>query len=219
MTFTSDDEYGGLLRRALRAEADSIVPSPEGLDIIRGRIERRGIRGLLWWRIGAAAAGAVLVAGTVVMVVPELRKSVIDQVTTVPADNGTSIGDASGTSRPAPPIKITTAGPSQTPTGDAPRVVPTAGGTQRPSPKSSPVDPTKDPCATPTVVEPQDDGDDSCPPTATPSGRPSSPPAQTPSVSPSPSPSGCGDSCASPTVTPSPSDSAGTDLAPESPAS
>jgi len=205
MTFTSDDEYGDVLRRAMRAEADSIVPSPDGLDIIRGRIERRGIRGLLWWRVGAAAAGAVLVAGTVVMVVPELRNSVIQQVTTEPVGNGTSSGgDASGTSRPAPPIKITTAGPSQAVSG-GPRVVPTAGGTQLPSPKGSP-DPTKDPCATPSVVEPQGPGDDPCPPSATPGGQPSSPPQQTPSESPSPTPSGCGDSCTTPTASPSSSD-------------
>jgi len=65
MTFPPDDEYGELLRRALRAEADSVVPSPDGLEIIRGRIDQRGLRGLrhmLWWRVGAAAAGAVLVA-------------------------------------------------------------------------------------------------------------------------------------------------------------
>lgn len=79
MTFPPDDEYGELLRRALRAEADSVVPSPDGLEIIRGRIEQRGLRGLrhlLWRRVGAAAAGAVLVAGAVVMIVPGLRDQV-----------------------------------------------------------------------------------------------------------------------------------------------
>jgi hypothetical protein len=32
------DEYGELLRRALRAEADSVMPSPDGLERIRERI-------------------------------------------------------------------------------------------------------------------------------------------------------------------------------------
>ena len=51
----SPDEYGDLLRRVLRAEADSVVPSAEGLQIIRTRVEQRGSRGIFWWR--AAAAG------------------------------------------------------------------------------------------------------------------------------------------------------------------
>ncbi|MFD0886252.1 hypothetical protein ACFQ08_17030 [Streptosporangium algeriense] len=73
MTDSPDDEYGELLRRALSAEANSVVPSPDGLEIIRARIERRGLRGLMWWRAGASVAGAVLVAAAVVMVVPQFR--------------------------------------------------------------------------------------------------------------------------------------------------
>ncbi|TMR10831.1 hypothetical protein ETD86_37850, partial [Nonomuraea turkmeniaca] len=76
------DEHGDFLRRALRAEADAVVPSPDGLEIIRARIERRGVRNLFWWRAGAAAASAVLVAGAIVMAVPELRT----QITNGPVD-------------------------------------------------------------------------------------------------------------------------------------
>src|SRR5262245_58365436 len=83
------DEHGDLLRRALRAEADAVVPSPEGLEIIRARIERRGVRNLSWWRAGAAAASALLVAGTVVMSVPELRSKIVEEQVKV-IDNETA---------------------------------------------------------------------------------------------------------------------------------
>ncbi|MEU4831152.1 hypothetical protein [Streptosporangium sp. NPDC023615] len=107
----SPDEYGELLRRALSAEANSVVPSPDGLEIIRARIERRGIRGLMWWRAGVSVAGAVLVASTVVMVVPEIRERVIPSVDAGKKINFTESPppDGSATSRPpAPP----TPGPS-----------------------------------------------------------------------------------------------------------
>ncbi len=73
----SPDEHGEVLRRALRAEADSVVPSPDGLEIIRARIERRGPRGIFWWRAAGAAIGAALVAATIVMVVPGLRDQAV----------------------------------------------------------------------------------------------------------------------------------------------
>jgi hypothetical protein len=44
------DEHGEILRRALRAEADAVVPSPEGLEIIRAARCGRGVRNLFWWR-------------------------------------------------------------------------------------------------------------------------------------------------------------------------
>lgn len=100
----SPDEYGELLRRALSAEANSVVPSPDGLEMIRGRIERRGIRRLVWWRAGASVAGAVLVAATVVMVVPQFREEVARQVGTVGNfTESTPPVDGSATSRPPAP--------------------------------------------------------------------------------------------------------------------
>src|SRR5690606_3895010 len=98
------DEYGELLRRALRAEADSVVPSPDGLGVIRAKIERRASRNLFWWRAGAAAASAVLVAGTVVMVVPELRQRVVEApIQEVRSTSSATPPDMSSTSRPASP--------------------------------------------------------------------------------------------------------------------
>lgn len=97
----SPDEHGEVLRRALRAEADSVVPSPEGLEIIRARIERRGPRGIFWWRAAGAAVGAVLVAATIVMVVPGLRDQAVPPpqgITRAGQETDAPEGDA--TSRP-----------------------------------------------------------------------------------------------------------------------
>ncbi|MFG1859961.1 hypothetical protein [Microbispora bryophytorum] len=189
MTFPPDDEYGELLRRALRAEADSVVPSPEGLEIIRGRIDRRGLRGLrnmLWWRIGAAAAGAVLVAGTVVMIVPSLRDQVAQSTGISPAgDEREDQTDTSSVTRPpnlppSRPVVIVPVTPS--PSRERPTPSPThrVGVTTRPSPSPS------DPCVTPTpqpgVIEP----DAVVPPTCSPTSV-TQPPAVTPSASRRPS--------------------------------
>ncbi|TQS30109.1 hypothetical protein [Microbispora sp. KK1-11] len=189
MTFPPDDEYGELLRRALRAEADSVVPSPEGLEIIRGRIDQRGLRGLrnmLWWRIGAAAAGAVLVAGTVVMVVPGLRDQVAQ--TTGISNAGDEREDQTDTSSvtrppnlaPSRPVVIVPVTPSPSRGRPAPSPTHKVGATTRPSPSPS------DPCVTPTpqpgVVEP----DAALPPTCSPTSV-TQPPAVTPSASRRPS--------------------------------
>ena len=189
MTFPPDDEYGESLRRALRAEADAVVPSPDGLEIIRRRIDQRGLRGLrnmLWWRVGAAVAGAVLVAGTVVAVVPGLRDQVAQSTGIAPAgDEQEDQRDTSTVTRPphsAPsqPVVIVPVTPS--PARERPTPSPThkTGMTTRPAPSPS------DPCATPTtqpgVVEP----DVSLPPSCTPAPV-TQPPTVVPSVSPRPS--------------------------------
>ncbi|MEU6430466.1 hypothetical protein ABZ860_31620 [Microbispora sp. NPDC046973] len=189
MTFPPDDEYGELLRRALRAEADSVVPSPEGLEIIRGRIDRRGLRGLrnmLWWRIGAAAAGAVLVAGTVVMIVPGLRDQVAQSTGISNAgDEQVDKTDTSSVNRPpnqAPsrPVVIVPVTPSPSRGRPVPSPTHKVGATTRPSPSPS------DPCVTPTprpgVVEP----DQALPPTCSPTSV-TQPPVVTPSASRRPS--------------------------------
>jgi hypothetical protein len=142
------DEYGDILRRTLRAEADAVVPSPDGLQIIRARIERRGIRNLFWWRAGAAVASAVLVAGTIVMVVPGLRSQVfespIQQV-----ENSTKTPNHSSTRNPAkpptrsaePPVVVIPP-PSQSATH---RPSETAKSTRQPTPSRTP---TATPCPT-----------------------------------------------------------------------
>ncbi|MEU8382256.1 hypothetical protein [Streptosporangium sp. NPDC048865] len=110
----SPDEYGELLRRALSAEANSVVPSPDGLEVIRGRIERRGLRRLVWWRAGASVAGAVLVAATVVMVVPQFREEVSRQVRSGVVNSTESAPPVDGSATSRPPAS------SQPPSAHAP---------------------------------------------------------------------------------------------------
>ncbi|MFF5211898.1 hypothetical protein [Streptosporangium sp. NPDC000396] len=175
----SPDEYGELLRRALSAEANSVVPSPDGLEIIRARIERRGLRGLVWWRAGASVAGAVLVAATVVMMVPQFREQVIQQVNSGEVNYTKSTPpDLSATSRPpvddgeqapivprpetsAPlPTQSKPATPSEKPTPK-----PTATPTPTAKPTPSPTCPTAP--GEETTVEPEENPKD-CKPRSTP---------------------------------------------------
>ncbi|MGW3344713.1 hypothetical protein ACWDA3_15480 [Nonomuraea rubra] len=184
------DEYGDLLRRALRAEADAVVPSPEGLEIIRARISRRGVRNLFWWRAGAAGVGAVLVAGAIVMAVPNLRSQIIQQTVApvrvtstseVPSNSSTTRSHQPPEKEPAPqqsqPVVVvpeSSAPPSPKPTRKA-------GSTSRPSPSPSPTPtdcpsppaeqaeppadcPEASPTPTPTAEEPATGQPSACPP-------------------------------------------------------
>ncbi|GAA3124697.1 hypothetical protein [Streptosporangium carneum] len=161
----SPDEYGELLRRALSAEANSVVPSPDGLEIIRARIERRGLRGLMWWRVGASVAGAVLVAASVVMVVPQFRQEVIKQVQSGEVNYTVSAPpEMLATSRPPrqndTPAPVTTRPGGLTPPPPAPTGSRSATPTPKPSAKPSRTPkPTPSPtCPTPpsnTTVEPE----------------------------------------------------------------
>ncbi|TDC00275.1 hypothetical protein E1267_35075, partial [Nonomuraea longispora] len=164
------DEYGDALRRALRAEADAVVPSPEGLEIIRARIERRGVRNLFWWRAGAAAASALLVAGTIVMTVPGLRSQITEESPVQPAGvESSEVPSNSSTTRshePPSPKKpdpsrsevIFVPSESKTPT---PRTSKKADSTRAPSPSSSPT-PTTCPSTTAEPAEPAETAAD-CP--------------------------------------------------------
>ncbi|MFI7613970.1 hypothetical protein ACIBP6_22335 [Nonomuraea terrae] len=177
------DEYGDLLRRALRAEADAVVPSPDGLDIIRARIQRRSARSLFWWRAGAAAGSAVLVAGTIVMAVPQLRSQIVDQQFVQPARQETTdeVPSNSSTTRSQPPPPEQTA-PSfpavvpETSRSPAPKPTRRAESTSRPSPSPTP---TTSECPSPQAAEQTD-----CPtisPTPTPTALDASvPPSECP---------------------------------------
>ncbi|GGS47720.1 hypothetical protein GCM10010156_03100 [Planobispora rosea] len=186
------DEYGELLRRVLSAEADSVVPSPDGLEIIRARIERRGLRGLLWWRAGASVLGAILVAAAIVMIVPGLREQVQEFAqpagrsgpveTTAPPQSGS-------TSRPAPntnPAVPPPVEPSASPSADSTAVTP-APPSSSPQPTPATPTPTATPCPTvtvePTTVEPSEPLDE-CEESATPTPTPSE--ASTPPEAPCP---------------------------------
>ncbi|MBG0815994.1 hypothetical protein [Planomonospora sp. ID82291] len=192
----SPDEYGELLRRALSAEADSVVPSPDGLEIIRARVERRGLRRLTWWRAGASAAGAVLVAASVVMVVPGLREQVAqitfsgDVKPVVPTHT-----DLSGTSRPLP-SKNGQVPPAVTRSGAPPSPAPQENRRTTPSPPPQPspdLTPEATPAPTPTCPTASAeaapaDAPATCERTATPTPTPSE--SATPSVNPCPA-DGC----------------------------
>ncbi|TYB58568.1 hypothetical protein FXF51_36380 [Nonomuraea sp. PA05] len=168
------DEYGDLLRRALRAEADAVVPSPEGLEIIRARIDRRGIRNLFWWRAGAAGVGAVLVAGAIVMAIPNLRSQIIEQTFTpagvqsseVPSNSSTTRSHQPPAREPAPQQSQPVIVVPETSAPPTPKPTRKAESTSRPSPSPSP---------TPTE----------CP---SPLAEQAEPPADCPEASPSPTP-------------------------------
>ncbi|MDF2705988.1 hypothetical protein AB0C18_41050 [Nonomuraea muscovyensis] len=172
------DEYGDVLRGVLRAEADTVVPSPEGLEIIRARIERRGMRNLFWWRAGAAAASAVLVAGTIVMVVPELRHQVLrDTVQDIKSTSTPPAADSTNRAvSPEPPIRsqptevVVVPDPSTRPPRQQPSE--TAKSTSKPTPSSTPC---------PTAAKQQDAQRDDCP-----TGTPTPTPTPTPTVTPTP---------------------------------
>jgi hypothetical protein len=76
------DEYGDRLRGALHAEADAVTPSPEGLERIRSKINKRRERRLgpwfavPWMRPLAAVAAAIFVTVIAVSATPALKNFV-----------------------------------------------------------------------------------------------------------------------------------------------
>jgi cytoskeletal protein RodZ len=195
MTQPPDDECGDVLRRVLRAEADAVVPSPEGLEIIRARIEQKGARGLFWWRAGAALASAVLVAGTIVMVVPSLRDEVTTRIRDVRSE--TSQPSSESTNRPPRgPSSIPRSEPAAPPVtapktpAEAEQTAESTRSTSKPTPTPTRT-PTPTPC--PSTAAPEDgagdgagngteNGSGTCP-TRTPSASPT--PSETPPATPS----------------------------------
>ncbi|WP_424535201.1 hypothetical protein ACOZ38_34350 [Sphaerisporangium viridialbum] len=175
----SPDEYGEVLRRVLRAEADSVVPSAEGLQIIRTRIDQRGLRGVFWWRAAASACGAVLVAATVVMIVPPLREhiSTDQRITQVQWD--TSPPDESSTRRPWNGVQPPAGGSQRA--EPSPTIATTPLTTPTPTPTVSP----GNDCTTPVLstAEPGQEPDQPCP-----SGTGDSQPEQTTRPKPTPTP-------------------------------
>ena len=73
------DAYGDALRRALHAEADAVVPAPDGLDRIRTRIGERQRRfGWAWFtetwaRPAVALAAAVFIAVIAIAATPAIN--------------------------------------------------------------------------------------------------------------------------------------------------
>ncbi|MFV2171876.1 hypothetical protein ACFHW2_05430 [Actinomadura sp. LOL_016] len=123
MTTDPHDEHGEILRRALNAEAESVIPSDDGLDRIRARIATEGGRrrrpfgrfaltrlgpaGLTvgWARPVLAVAAAVAIAGFGVTAGPQTIALIQHTVTgDGPSGGGDddSTGDSTGTH--APPV-------------------------------------------------------------------------------------------------------------------
>ncbi|GGM66437.1 hypothetical protein GCM10010106_10590 [Thermopolyspora flexuosa] len=199
------DEYGEILRRALRAEADSVVPSPDGLEIIRSRIaQRRGMRGVFWWRIAATAAGAVAVAASIMMLVPGLREQA-----TPPRQGITEIGaetdapEGASTSRPPntrPPEVSSTETAAVLPPPSAVPTLPPARTTAPPATSASPT-PSRTPSATPSKPSgcPSGGTDGSAGRTSCPtSAKPTPTPTPTPSTTAPQEPSCPADECPAP---------------------
>ncbi|PWV57938.1 hypothetical protein [Nocardiopsis sp. L17-MgMaSL7] len=79
----NEPEFEDQLRQILRAEADEVTPSAEGLNLIRERTERqRGSSwfGLPWLRPVTAVAAAVLIVASVIMSSPQVREQVLEIV-------------------------------------------------------------------------------------------------------------------------------------------
>lgn len=111
MTIDPYDDYGERLRRVLHAEVDSIVPSGDGLERIRARVEKRRMRRAFlstWWmKPVLAAVGAVAVAGSAAVAAPLLQQVGGERLSAPPA-----VPQAPG----APAPGQTSAGGSPTPT-------------------------------------------------------------------------------------------------------
>lgn len=75
------DEHGDLLRRALHAEADQVIPAPDGLDRIRARTaEGRVMGGWVWlttsWTRPLAAVGAATALALLAVSAPPAINSI-----------------------------------------------------------------------------------------------------------------------------------------------
>ncbi|MBO2446556.1 hypothetical protein J4573_05605 [Actinomadura barringtoniae] len=68
MTTDPHEEHGEILRRALNAEADTVIPSVDGLDQIRARIEQRRQRRFGWAWFTAGWARPILAVGAAVAI-------------------------------------------------------------------------------------------------------------------------------------------------------
>ena len=211
MTSPHDDEYGGILRRALHAEADEIMPSAEGLERIRART-RNPAAHRMWWQLpwvrpAMALGGAMVLAAAVMAGTPGLRHTVLAAFgpsPNTPTGHSTPYTPATNTSGystnpvTATPTPTGSGGPSQGP-GGGPCGQPSSGtvspAVQTPSATGSPDSPdSPGSCDTGTPTTPPS----SSTPTPTSSTLPTTPPEH--SSTPSPS-------SESPTADPQPSNS------------
>jgi len=168
--YDNEDEFEAQLRQLLKAEADSVQPSAEGLNIIRERTEKGRATswlGLPWLRPALAVAGAVLVAASVIMSSPQVRDQVLDIVPAGADRSGAPPVDSDGTDSgggAAAPDTSTDSDDGATQPEDEPA--------QTPEPTSSPEE-------RPTASEEEDyEATASCPPEDDPSSEPTRSPDQ-----------------------------------------
>ncbi|GAB2491460.1 ICP22 family protein [Nocardiopsis aegyptia] len=151
-TDPTNPEFEEQLRRILKAEADTVAPGAEALQLIRERTDRhRGTSwfGLPWLRPALAVAGAGLIAASVLMSTPQVRDQVLDIVPAGANREGTPPEDdidGPGVAAPDPTTDSDTA------------------------PAESPDDPAEQPAPSPTEEEsdPAEEGvgtTATCPPT------------------------------------------------------
>ena len=128
------EEYGDVLRRALHAEADGIMPTPDGLERIRTKIGEKERRfGWNWftasWIRPAVAAGAALGLTFLVVSAPPAIQQITsagDQSSaphqsTLQPSHESSVGQPVSSSYPVQPVV-----PSKMATSQAPSVSATA---------------------------------------------------------------------------------------------
>jgi hypothetical protein len=171
------DAYGDALRRALHAEADAVVPAPDGLDLIRARISERRRRRFgwawfteTWGRPAMALAAAAFIAIIAIAATPAFHA--IEGITA--GDRGSANGDEPGRSvgngtsvpghggspgqpypgAPASPAPTSSPTPLSSPTVGAPTCRPSAGA--RSTASSSPSTPESCTSPPPPVSSPPD---------------------------------------------------------------
>lgn len=144
------DPHGEVLRRVLHAEADAVMPSPDGLAKIRAGIEARQRRrhtfgggpAATWIRPALAAAAAFVIAAIGIS-----APATIDRVTSAGDKSPSQEAGLVPTSLPTSPPPGAGSSGGQGRDGDT---RPSAGGPADPGDAASPTDPSCSPTATET---------------------------------------------------------------------
>lgn len=174
----SFDEYGDLLRRALRAEADQVMPSMDGLERIRSRTEGKAPGGWAAWFTASWARPLIAVGAAMVLALLAVSAPpAINHITSLTSHQGaeprhtrTSPGESTPGGGPTDTVP-----PGRFPKQDSePAVPPLPGGTG-----------SQSPCLlTQTPENSLSPGTRKTPtPSASPSGRPDRTPSRTPGAS------------------------------------
>lgn len=127
------DAYGDALRRALHAEADAVVPAPDGLERIRTRINERNRRfGWAWFtetwgRPAIALAAAVFIAAVAISATPAIN-----------AIEGITAGDRGSAAAGGPDHEVTNGASVPGRNGNPAQALPGESGSSVPRSKPSP---------------------------------------------------------------------------------